>query len=124
VWFQADKFGGKPGIVGQWADAHNSLAQGWVTGNATHGAYVRAWSKAHPDIVAQFVKDNPLTPKTAAADLAVVFFERYSKDHRGTFPGPATRNGQSGQGRDGNRASENRLRYPDAFQYSRNRRVG
>jgi potassium-transporting ATPase KdpC subunit len=26
AWFQADKFGGKPGIVAQWAGAHNSLA--------------------------------------------------------------------------------------------------
>ncbi len=97
AWFQADKFGGKPGIVAQWADAHNSLAQGWVTADATHGVYVDAWSKAHPDIVAQFVKDNPATPKPAASDLAVVFFEHYSKDHPGTFPGPVTHKDKAGK---------------------------
>ncbi len=97
TWFQADKAGDKAGIVAQWADAHNSLAQGWVTGDATHGAYVDAWSKAHPDIVAQWVKDNPATPKPAASDLAVVFFEHYSKDHPGTFPGPVTHKDDKGK---------------------------
>jgi potassium-transporting ATPase KdpC subunit len=97
AWFQADKFGGRPSIVAQWADAHNALAQGWVTADATHGAYVDAWSKAHADIVAQFVKDNPATPKPAASDLAVVFFEHYSKDHPGTFPGPVTHKDKAGK---------------------------
>jgi K+-transporting ATPase ATPase C chain len=41
AWFQADKFGGQPLIVGQWSDAHNSLAQGWVTGDPTHGGLCR-----------------------------------------------------------------------------------
>src|ERR1700726_1566454 len=43
VWFQADKFGGNPHVVAQWADAHNSLAQGWVNADPTHGAFVDAW---------------------------------------------------------------------------------
>ncbi len=97
AWFQADKFGGQPGIVAQWADAHNSLAQGWVTGDPTHGPYVDAWSKAHPDIVAQFVKDNPGTPSPQASDLAVVFFEHFSKDHPGTFPSSVTHKDDSGK---------------------------
>ena len=29
---------------------HNSLAQGWVTGDPTHAAYVDAWAKAHDDV--------------------------------------------------------------------------
>jgi potassium-transporting ATPase KdpC subunit len=97
AWFQADKFGGKPGIVAQWADAHNSLAQAWVTADPTHGAYVDTWSKAHPDIVAQFVKDNPGTPKPQASDLAVVFFEHFSKDHPGMLPSPVTHKGPGGK---------------------------
>lgn len=97
VWFQADKFGGKPGIVAQWADAHNSLAQTWVTGDTTHGAYVDAWAKAHPDIVAQYVKDNPGTPKPQASDLAVTFFEHFSKDHPGMFPSAVTTKGPDGK---------------------------
>ena len=39
--------GGNPHIVAQWADAHNSLAQGWVKADPTHAAYVDAWAKAH-----------------------------------------------------------------------------
>ena len=52
TWFKADKAGGNPHIVAQWADADNGIAQAWVTGDPTHGAYVDAWAKAHPDIVA------------------------------------------------------------------------
>jgi potassium-transporting ATPase KdpC subunit len=97
AWFQADNFGGKPGIVAQWADAHNSLAQTWVTSDSTHGAYVDAWAKAHPDIVAQYVKDNPSTPKPQASDLAVTFFEHFSKDHPGMFPSAVTTKGPDGK---------------------------
>jgi potassium-transporting ATPase KdpC subunit len=90
AWFQADKFGGQPGIVAQWADAHNSLAQAWVTADPTHAAYIDDWSKTHPDIVADFVKANPGTPQPKASDLAVVFFEHFSKDHPGMFPSAVT----------------------------------
>ena len=32
AWFQKDQFGGKPGIVAQWADAHNTVGAetGWA----------------------------------------------------------------------------------------------
>ena len=96
-WFQADKFQGQSGIVAQWADAHNSLAQAWVTGDPTHAAYVDSWSKANPEVVAQFVKDNPGTPKPAASDLAVVFFDHFSKDHPGMFPSAVTHKGADGK---------------------------
>ena len=86
AWFQADKAGGNPHIVAQWADAHNSLAQAWVTGDPTHSAYVDDWTKAHADLVADWVKKNPATPQPKAADLAVLFFETYSNEHPGTFP--------------------------------------
>lgn len=97
AWFQADKFQGQPGIVAQWADAHNELAQGWVTADPTHGAYVGAWAKAHPEIVAQWVKANPATPRPGPSDLAVLFFEHLSKDHAGTFPCPVTTTGPGGR---------------------------
>ena len=97
AWLKEDKFQGKPGIVAQWADLHNGSAQGWVKADATHAAYVDEWAKKHPDLVANWVKDNPATPKPAAADLAVVFFESFSKDNPGKFPVPLTRKGAGGK---------------------------
>jgi len=97
AWFQRDSFGGQPHIVAQWADAHNAAAQGWVTGDPTHAAYVDAWAKSHADIVSQWVKDNPGTPQPKAPDLAVVFFENFSKANPGHFPSAVTetKNGKS-----------------------------
>ena len=97
AWFQADKAGGNPHIVAQWADAHNSLAQGWVTADPTHGAYVDAWTKAHDDIVKDWIKKNPATPQPKASDLAVVFFETFSNEHPGTFPSSVTKTGADGK---------------------------
>jgi potassium-transporting ATPase KdpC subunit len=97
AWFQADKFGGQPHIVAQWADAHNALAQAWVTGDPTHGAYVDDWTKAHDAVVAQWVKDHPDTPKPQASDLAVVFFENFSNEHPGMFPSAVTNTGADGK---------------------------
>ncbi len=97
VWFQQDKFGGQPHIVAQWADLHNAVATAWVTGDPTHAAYVDAWTKTHADVVSQWVKSNPGTPQPKAADLAVLFFENFSKDHPGRFPSAVTetKNGKS-----------------------------
>lgn len=97
AWFQEDKYSGNPHIVAQWADAHNSVAQAWVNGDATHGAYVDAWAKAHPAIVAQWIKDNPGTPQPKAPDLAAVFFENFSKDNPGKFPASVTKTGADGK---------------------------
>lgn len=97
AWFQTDKFGGHAGIVAQWADLHNSLAQAWVAGDPTHAAYVNAWAKAHPNVVAALVKSNPSTPQPQASDLAVVFFEHFSKDHPGMFPSTVTHSGPDGK---------------------------
>jgi len=97
AWFQADKAGGNPHIVGQWANAHNSLAQGWVTGDPTHGAYVDDWAKSHADAVKDWIKNNPATPQPKAADLAVAFFTSYSNEHPGTFPSAVTKTGADGK---------------------------
>jgi K+-transporting ATPase ATPase C chain len=97
AWFQADKAGGNPHIVAQWADAHNSLASGWVTADSTHGAYVDAWAKAHDDAVKDWIKKNPATPQPKASDLAVVFFESFSNDHPGMFPSSVTKTGADGK---------------------------
>jgi K+-transporting ATPase ATPase C chain len=97
AWFQADKAGGNPHIVAQWADAHNSLAQGWVTGDPTHGAYVDAWAKTHDEAVKNWIKANPGTPQPKSSDLAVVFFETFSNEHSGMFPSSVTKTGADGK---------------------------
>ena len=96
-WFQKDSFQGAPHIVAQWADLHNSLAQAWVVADPKNGAYVDAWTKQHPAIVAQFVKDNPATPQPKAADLAVVFFKDFASANPGRFPSAVTKNGADGK---------------------------
>ena len=97
AWFRQDRFGGQPHIVAQWADLHNAVAQAWVTGDLTHAAYVDAWAKSHADVVSNWVKSNPGTPQPKAPDLAVVFFENFSKDNPGRFPSAVTetKNGKS-----------------------------
>jgi K+-transporting ATPase ATPase C chain len=85
-WFQQDMFQSKSNIVAAWATLHNSLAQAWVNADPTHAAYVDDWMKAHPDVVAQFKKDNPTVTTPKAADLAVVFFQSFSKENPGKFP--------------------------------------
>ena len=97
AWFKADKAGGNPHIVAQWADAHNSLAQAWVTADPTHGAYVDAWAKAHDDAVKEWIKKNPATPQPKASDLAVLFFENFSNEHPGMFPSSVTKTGADGK---------------------------
>jgi K+-transporting ATPase ATPase C chain len=97
AWFQQDTYKGKPHIVAQWADAHNSLAQAWVKADPSHGAYVDAWAKAHKAEVAQWIKDNPETPQPAATDLAVIFFEHFSKENPGKFPASVTKTGPDGK---------------------------
>jgi len=83
--------------VAQWADMHNAVAQAWVNADPTHGQYVDAWSKSHPDLVRKWIKDNPSTPQPKAADLAVFFFENFSADHPGMFPSAVTQNGPDGK---------------------------
>ena len=97
AWFQQDKFQGNPHIVAQWADLHNAVAQAWVNADPTHGSYVDAWSKAHPDLVKDWIKKNPATPEPKAPDLAVLFFENFSQDHSGMFPSAVTQTGPDGK---------------------------
>jgi K+-transporting ATPase ATPase C chain len=86
AWFQQDQFQGQPHLVAQWADAHNGVATAWVGADATHAAFIDDWAKSHSADVAAFVKSNPGTPEPKAADLAVVFFESFSKENPGKFP--------------------------------------
>ncbi|MBV8663616.1 MAG: potassium-transporting ATPase subunit C [Hyphomicrobiales bacterium] len=97
AWFQADTFGGNPHIVSQWADAHNTLAQNWVTADPTHAAYIDEWEKSHDPVVKDWIKANPATPQPKETDLAVVFFKTFSTEHPGTFPSSVTKTGADGK---------------------------
>ncbi len=88
-WFQQDQFQGQKGLVAQWASLHKTLAKAWVDADPSHAAYVTAWSKSHPVIVNQFMKENPNCPNPKAGDLAVVFFQSFSKENPGKFPSAA-----------------------------------
>jgi K+-transporting ATPase ATPase C chain len=90
-WFQQDQYMGQPHIVALWADAHNSVVQAWVNADPAHGQYVDDWAKKHVSVVQQWIKDNPSTPQPKAPDLAVVFFETFSKDNPGRFPSAVIR---------------------------------
>jgi K+-transporting ATPase ATPase C chain len=96
-WFQQDSYQGAPHIVAQWADLHNGVAQAWVSADPTHAAYINDWAKAHPAVVADWIKSNPATPQPQATDLAVVFFENFSKDNPGKFPSAVTHTGADGK---------------------------
>lgn len=97
AWFQQDHFQGNPHIVAQWADAHNSIAQTWVTSDPTHAAYVDGWAKSHPEQVEAFIKNTPATPQPKAPDLAVAFFENFSNENPGKFPSAVTKTGPDGK---------------------------
>jgi K+-transporting ATPase ATPase C chain len=96
-WFQLDQYQGQRSIVAQWADAHNSLAQAWVSADPSHSLYVSNWATAHGPVVTQFIKDNPATPQPQPADLAVVFFKSFSRDNPGRFLSGITTNGADGK---------------------------
>ena len=86
AWFQKDQFQGQPHLVAQWADNHNELAQGWVSADPTHAQAVTDWSKSHKSVVDDWIKQNPGTPQPQPSDLAVLYFENFSKDDPGKFP--------------------------------------
>ena len=96
-WFQQDKYQGNAHLVAQWADQHNSLAQAWAKADPANGAYVDEWAKKHPEAVAQFIKDNPATPKPKPEDLAAVFFKDFSEKNPGKFPSLVTHKGKDGK---------------------------
>ena len=75
---------------------HNSVAQGWVgtTFDAKNPTpqqqYVLDWEKTHAAVVDKFKKDNPDNSDPSPSDLAMVFFESFSKEHPGKFPSSVT----------------------------------
>lgn len=91
TWFQKDQFAGKRGIVAQWAEAHNAVAQNWVKADKLNAEYVTRWQNEHPAEVSKWKQENADTPEPKPEDLAVPFFESYSRTFPGTFPISAER---------------------------------
>jgi K+-transporting ATPase ATPase C chain len=86
AWFQKDRYRGKAGIVAQWAQAHPVVAQNWVKADRLNADHVARWQQEHPREVEAWKKANPATAEPKPEDLAVAFFESYSKAFPGTFP--------------------------------------
>lgn len=86
AWFQKDQFQGQPGIVAQWSRAHGGLAASWVKADKLNSDFVESWQRQHPQEVAEWLKQNPATPEPKPEDLAVPFFENFSKSFPGKFP--------------------------------------
>jgi K+-transporting ATPase ATPase C chain len=97
TWFQKDMYQGSPHIVAQWADLHNALAQAWVKADPTHSAFADNWAKTHPALLTKWIKDNLGTPQPKGDDLAVIFFENFSRENPGRFPSAVTRKGADGK---------------------------
>ena len=103
AWFKQDKFQGNSAIVAQWADAHNGAAQAWVgttfdEKNPTpQQQYVLDWEKTHADVVTKFKADNPDNQSPSPSDLAVVFFETFSKESPGKFLSAVTKTDDKGK---------------------------
>jgi K+-transporting ATPase ATPase C chain len=91
AWFQQDRYQANPHVVAQWADNHNELAQSWVNADLSHAPYIMDWAKGHKAEVADWIKQNPGTPQPQASDLAVMFFENFSKQYPGKFPSAVTK---------------------------------
>jgi K+-transporting ATPase ATPase C chain len=96
AWFQKDQYQGSPGIVAQWADSHNTMAQNWVKTDAVHTQAIADWATAHPDIVKTFIQNNPTITSPQPNDLAVTFFETFSKQYPGKFPSVSGVTGSNG----------------------------
>jgi K+-transporting ATPase ATPase C chain len=62
-----------------------------VSADPSHAPYITDWAKSHKAEVADWIKQNPGTPQPQASDLAVMFFENFSKQYPGKFPSAVTK---------------------------------
>jgi K+-transporting ATPase ATPase C chain len=80
TWFRS-----KPGLVADWASAHATLAQNWVTSDEAAGKFVEDWFAKKPARREEWKADLPDKADPAPKDLAVAFFKSFSKEHPGTW---------------------------------------
>jgi K+-transporting ATPase ATPase C chain len=108
-WFAKDQYGGKPGIVAQWAENHAGLGETWIksTGDAvkdqwkagdkdktTAEAFVLQWQADLPELFNAWIKsddyrdwkkDHPGDAAPAPADMVKPFFMAFSRKHPGEW---------------------------------------
>jgi K+-transporting ATPase ATPase C chain len=61
-----------------------------VSADPSHAKYISDWAAAHKAEVADWIKQNPGTPTPQPSDLAIVFFDNFSKQYPGKFPAAVT----------------------------------
>jgi K+-transporting ATPase ATPase C chain len=81
AWFRTEQ----PSLVAEWAKAHSGLAQNWVKSEDVTKDFVKAWFEKHPADLAAWKKENPDKADPAPDDLAVAFFESFSREHPATW---------------------------------------
>ncbi len=85
-WFQQNRFGQKPGIVAQWAQAHPAVARSWATSDSANSDAIVTWKAAHTAEVSQWIHENPDTPEPKPEDLAALYLVDFAQTHSGAFP--------------------------------------
>src|SRR5258708_3220288 len=78
-WFREER----PGLVAEWATAHNGLAQAWAKSDDATKAFVLDWFKGHPAELEAWNTKNP--GKESPEDVAVAFFEGFSNERPATW---------------------------------------
>lgn len=95
-WFRKDVFGGKPGIVAQWAQQHPGLAEDWIkaTGDAlkqqwrtedTLEAFMAQWQKNLHELQPEW-KAASIKAKLTSSNLADLFFASFARAYPGSWP--------------------------------------
>ena len=86
AWFQQDTYQGKPHIVAQWADAHNSVAQAWVKADPSHGAYRRCVGQGASGGSGAVDQGQPRNAAARGNRSGRHLLRDFSKDNPGQFP--------------------------------------
>jgi K+-transporting ATPase ATPase C chain len=94
-WFAQDRFQGQPHLVAQWAQAHPAMAQAWVKADKLNTDYVAQWQDSHLIEIEKWIAKNREHQGPTAEDLAVPFFESYSRSFPGTWPVATAAEGQA-----------------------------
>jgi K+-transporting ATPase ATPase C chain len=76
--------------LAEWASANSTAASEWVKTDDNTKKVVADWTKAHPDVLDRWKKDNPgkdpPNPEEKPEDLAVQFFASFAARHPRAFP--------------------------------------